>query len=84
MQRDMTKVATLVNVLRAQGIEVGTLKAPVTIDSVSFAAGSYVVKLDQPYGRLAKNLLEKQDYPDRRSGPMTIQAGRWDSRSTST
>ena len=64
MQRDMTKVATLINVLRAQGIEVGTLNAPVTIDSVTYAAGSYVVKLDQPYGRLAKNLLEKQDYPD--------------------
>ncbi|HWP69678.1 MAG TPA: M14 family zinc carboxypeptidase, partial [Gemmatimonadaceae bacterium] len=64
MQRDMTKVATLINVLRAQGIEVGTLKAPVTIDSVTYAGGSYVVKLDQPYGRLAKNLLEKQDYPD--------------------
>ena len=64
MQRDMTKVATLINVLRAQGIEVGTLTAPVTLDSVTYAAGSYVVKLDQPYGRLAKNLLEKQDYPD--------------------
>jgi hypothetical protein len=64
MQRDMTKVVTLINVLRAQGIEVGTLNAPITLDSVTYAAGSYVVKLDQPYGRLAKNLLEKQDYPD--------------------
>jgi hypothetical protein len=64
VQRDMTKVVTLINVLRAQGIEVGTLNAPVTLDSVTYAAGSYVVKLDQPYGRLAKNLLEKQDYPD--------------------
>jgi hypothetical protein len=64
MQRDMTKVATLINVLRAQGIEVGRLNAPMTIDSVTYAAGSYVVKLDQPYGRLAKNLLERQDYPD--------------------
>jgi hypothetical protein len=64
MQRDMTKVVTLINVLRTQGIEVGTLNAPLTLDSVTYAAGSYVVKLDQPYGRLAKNLLEKQDYPD--------------------
>jgi hypothetical protein len=64
LQRDMTKVATLINVLRAQGIEVGTLNAPLTLDSVTFVAGSYVVKLDQPYGRLAKNLLERQDYPD--------------------
>jgi hypothetical protein len=64
IQRDMTKVVTLINVLRAQGIEVGTLSAPITLDSVTYAAGSYVVKLDQPYGRLAKNLLEKQDYPD--------------------
>ena len=64
VQRDMTRVATLINVLRAQAIEVGRLNAPVTIDSVTYAAGSYVVKLDQPYGRLAKNLLERQDYPD--------------------
>jgi len=64
VQRDMTKVTTLINVLRAQGIEVGRLNAPLTIDSVTFVAGSYVVKLDQPYGRLAKNLLERQDYPD--------------------
>jgi hypothetical protein len=64
VQRDMTKAVTLINVLRAQAIEVGTLNAPLTLDSVTYAAGSYVVKLDQPYGRLAKNLLEKQDYPD--------------------
>jgi hypothetical protein len=64
VQPEMTKVATLINVLRAQGIEVGSLRSPITIDSVTYPAGSYVVKLNQPYGRLAKNLLEKQDYPD--------------------
>ncbi len=64
VQRDMTKVATLINILRAQGIEVGLLSAPVKIGTETFPTGSYLVKLNQPYGRLAKNLLEKQDYPD--------------------
>ncbi len=64
VQRDMTKVATLVNILRAQGIEVGQLSAAVKSGTETFPVGSYLVKLNQPYGRLAKNLLEKQDYPD--------------------
>src|ERR1044072_9618260 len=64
MQKDMTRVAALVNVLRAQMIEVGTLNGETKIGAETFPAGSYVVKLNQPYGRLAKNLLEKQDYPD--------------------
>jgi Zinc carboxypeptidase len=64
VQRDMTKVATLINILRAQGIEVGQLSAATKSGTETFPAGSYLVKLNQPYGRLAKNLLEKQDYPD--------------------
>jgi hypothetical protein len=54
----------MVNILRAQGIEVGELSSPVKVGTETFAVGSYVIKLNQPYGRLAKNLLEKQDYPD--------------------
>ena len=65
VQRDMTKVATLVNILRAQGIEVGTAQRATSSSATdTFPAGSYLIKLNQPYGRLAKNLLEKQDYPD--------------------
>ena len=63
---DMTKAATLVNILRAQGIEVGTLKQTTVAGKDTIPAGSYVVKLNQPYGRLAKNLLQKQIFPDPR------------------
>ena len=63
-QRDMTRVAELVNILRAQRIDVGVASSEIKISDGLFPAGSYVVKRDQPYGRLAKNLLEKQSYPD--------------------
>ncbi|MGH7669544.1 MAG: M14 family zinc carboxypeptidase, partial [Gemmatimonadaceae bacterium] len=63
---DMTKPATLVNILRAQDIEVGVLQRRTVVGKDTFPAGSYVVKLNQPYGRLAKNLLEKQIFPDPR------------------
>ncbi len=63
-QPDMTKAAILVNLLRLQGIEVGRTKAEVTLKEGKFPPGSYIVKRDQPYGRLAKILLEKQTFPD--------------------
>jgi hypothetical protein len=66
LQRDMTRVAEFVNLLRVQRIEVGQATAPITIGAITYPAGSYVIKRDQPYGRLAKNLIERQQYPDAR------------------
>jgi hypothetical protein len=66
VQRDMTRVAELVNILRGQRIEIGQATQPVKVGDKTYPAGSYVIKRDQPYGRLAKNLLEKQQYPDAR------------------
>ena len=63
-QRDQTQVDRVVNLLRRQGIEVHRATGAVTVKEGEFAAGSYLVKLNQPYGRLAKTLLEKQTYPD--------------------
>jgi hypothetical protein len=63
-QRDMTRVALAVNLLRTQGIEVGQSKSEVKLREGVFPPGSYIVKRDQPYGRLAKILLEKQNFPD--------------------
>jgi hypothetical protein len=63
-QPDMTRVAFIVNTLRLQGIEVGRATAEVKLKDRTFPAGSLIVKCNQPYGRLAKILLEKQDFPD--------------------
>ncbi len=63
-QRDPTRVAFLVNALRTQGIEVGRASTELKLKDGDFAAGSYIVRRDQPYGRLAKILLEKQEFPD--------------------
>jgi hypothetical protein len=63
-QRDPTQVDRVVNLLRRQGIEVHKAAGAFTLKDGEFAAGAYVVKLNQPYGRLAKTLLEKQTYPD--------------------
>src|SRR5690606_34518599 len=63
-QRDQTQVDRVVNLLRRQGIEVHKAAAEVKIKDDAFAAGSYIVKLNQPYGRLAKTQLEEQNHPD--------------------
>ncbi|QHN05592.1 hypothetical protein FTO74_16860 [Granulicella sp. WH15] len=63
-QTDMTKVAWVVNILRLQGIEVGRAKSEIKLKDATYPAGSIVVKLNQPYGRLARTLLSKQVDPD--------------------
>jgi hypothetical protein len=64
--KDMTKPADLVRILREQGIEVGQAPVEFKIGETTYGAGSYVIKGGQPYFRLAKNFLERQDYPDAR------------------
>ncbi|HEY3935526.1 MAG TPA: M14 family zinc carboxypeptidase [Gemmatimonadales bacterium] len=66
VQRDMTRAAQLVDVLRIQGIEVGIATQAVTVGDSTYAAGSFIITRNQPYGRLIKNLLEKQIFPDPR------------------
>jgi hypothetical protein len=63
-QRDQTQVDRVANLLRRQAIEVHRSSAEIKVKDGTFPAGSYIVKLNQPYGPLAKTLLEKQTYPD--------------------
>ncbi len=52
------------SLLQRQGIEVSRATGEVKLSDGTYAAGSYLVKRDQPYGRLVKTLLEKQSFPD--------------------
>ena len=62
--KDRYRVEVAVGLLRQQGIEVGKLNREVKVKEGVVTGGSYLVKLNQPYGRLAKILLEKQIFPD--------------------
>jgi hypothetical protein len=59
------EAANLVNLLRLHGIEVQRADRPFKAGGMDVAAGDYIVRLDQPYGPLAKSYFSKQDYgPD--------------------
>ncbi len=63
-QRDMTRAATLVNLLRIQGVEIGRAGDALAFGDATYPSGSYVIKGGQPYFRLAKILLGNQEFPD--------------------
>ena len=62
-QGDPTRVGQMVARLQAQHIEVSRSDAPIRVEEGEFPAGSYVVRLDQPYRNYAVDLLMPQKYP---------------------
>ena len=54
--------ASLVNLLRLQGVEVHRLEQDVKIQQQQIPGGSYVIRMDQPYSRMADMLLDTQYY----------------------
>ncbi|HKP68412.1 MAG TPA: M14 family zinc carboxypeptidase [Pyrinomonadaceae bacterium] len=54
--------ADLLNLLKMQGVEVQRLNADIETKEGKFGAGSYVVRMDQPYSRMADMLLDTQYY----------------------
>jgi len=62
-QGDPTRVAQLVSRLMSQGIEVQRAGAQLKLQEGVFPAGTYVVRLDQPYRNYAVDLLSAQHYP---------------------
>jgi hypothetical protein len=68
-QGDPSRVAALVARLLGQHIEVSRAGAPLTVTEGTYPAGTYVVRLDQPYRNYAVDLLTAQHYPKDGSEP---------------
>ena len=62
-QTDRRRVAQLVNLLRGHGIEVSRATAAFKVGEGEYPAGTFVVRLDQPYRNFAVDLLTPQKYP---------------------
>ena len=54
--------AEVVNLLRLMGVEVQTATGDFAVKDQKFGAGSYIVRMDQPYSRMADMLLDTQYY----------------------
>ena len=68
-QRDPVAAVELLRRLAFGGVQVSQLTAPVTLDNVTYEAGTWVVPTDQEFAAMARELLDVQKYPDLRQYP---------------
>ena len=61
-QSRLVEAADMVNLLRLMGVEVHTANQEIAVKDQKFPAGSYVIRMDQPYSRMADMLLDTQYY----------------------
>ena len=61
-QSRVVEAADMVNLLRLMGVEVHTANKEITVKEQKYPAGSYVIRMDQPYSRMADMLLDTQYY----------------------
>ncbi len=68
-QHDAREAAHLVDRLRVGGVDVYRADAAFEADGKKYGAGTFVIPMAQVFARYAKDMLEKQTYPDVRRGP---------------
>ena len=66
-QHDAPAAALFVETLMRGAVDVHRADGPFTADGTLYPAGTWVVRMDQPFRPFAKDLLEAQRYPDLRS-----------------
>lgn len=62
-QSDQARVAELIEVLLRGKVVVERSRAAIEANRTRYPAGTFVVRLKQPFGGYAKTLLEKREYP---------------------
>jgi hypothetical protein len=68
-QRDPGAIRKLIATLQFGQVEVQESAKPFEAAGRNYRAGTYVIRMQQPYGAFAKTLLERQQYPDLRLYP---------------
>ncbi|MCH8806814.1 MAG: peptidase M14 [Planctomycetes bacterium] len=68
-QRDPGAALHMLETLRLSGIEIHAAIEPFTADGVAYPANTYVLLASQPYRNHLKDMMERQEYPERRSYP---------------
>ncbi|MBN1683324.1 hypothetical protein JW865_07215 [Candidatus Bathyarchaeota archaeon] len=68
-QTDPVTTIELLNVLKMGDVRLYKTNEPLTMDGRTYSDGTIIVPTNQPYGRFAKTMLEKQNYPDLRINP---------------
>ncbi len=63
-QTDTPEAGLLAQKMIDNGLDVYTTKSGFKANDVTYPAGSWVIPMDQPFSALAKELFERQKYPD--------------------
>jgi Zinc carboxypeptidase len=63
-QQDTPEAGLLAQKMIDNGLDVYTTKSGFKANGVTYPAGSWVIPMDQPFSALAKELFERQRYPD--------------------
>src|SRR5437660_12901231 len=68
-QQDPREAAHLVDRLHLGGLEVFRAESAFELDGEKYPSGTFVIPMTQVFARYAKDMLEKQTYPEVRRAP---------------
>jgi hypothetical protein len=69
VQNNQSELYRLAELMQEHGVAVSQLAADIAIDSKIYSKGDMVISLAQPFRAFIKEVMEKQEYPERRYTP---------------